>query len=268
MSLETGTYLDELVVTNPVSGDNRSDGDDHLRLIKSALKSTLPGLAGRAWRLQSKSSTYTAAATDNMSVLQFTSTATLNLPAAATAGNGYMLVVTANSGVTVTIDPDGAELVKGAATFSLEPEDTIVLYCTGAAWMGVLTQSASSTALTDSVLTKPRFVAPKETFVSNATATGAVTLDCATAAVFTLLLTGNVSSLSFSNVPSAISFMITLAITQDATGSRTFAWPGTIRWASASAPTVTATANKTDVVSLLTFDGGSNWFGFVAGQNF
>ena len=268
MSLESGTYLNDLVSTNPASSDNRSDGDDHIRLIKATLKSTLPGLAGRAWRFQPKSSTYSAAVTDNMSVLQFTSTATLNLLAAATAGNGYLLVVTADAGVTVTIDPDSAELINGASTFSLEPNDAMMLYCTGTTWLGILTQSAASTALTDAVLTKPRFVAPKETYVNNATATGAVTLDCATAAVFTMLLTGNVTSLAFSNVPSSISFMITLVITQDGTGGRTFAWPGTIRWASAAAPTITSTLSKTDVISLLTFDGGSSWFGFVAGQNY
>lgn len=47
MGLETGTYIDDLVATNPVaSTDSRREGDDHLRLIKSVLKNTFPNLDG------------------------------------------------------------------------------------------------------------------------------------------------------------------------------------------------------------------------------
>lgn len=46
MSLETGTYINSLVSTNPVSGDPKSQGDDHLRLIKSTILSTWPNITG------------------------------------------------------------------------------------------------------------------------------------------------------------------------------------------------------------------------------
>ena len=46
MGLETGTYLDALVPTNPASTDGLAQADDHLRLIKSTLKNTLPNLSG------------------------------------------------------------------------------------------------------------------------------------------------------------------------------------------------------------------------------
>lgn len=42
MSLESATYLSALNASNPLAGDSRSEGDDHLRLIKSALKNTFP----------------------------------------------------------------------------------------------------------------------------------------------------------------------------------------------------------------------------------
>jgi hypothetical protein len=35
MSLETATYIDALVVSNPDGADARSTADDHLRLIKA-----------------------------------------------------------------------------------------------------------------------------------------------------------------------------------------------------------------------------------------
>lgn len=46
MALETGTYTSDLVSTNPTSSDPKSQGDDHIRLIKSTVKATLPNLTG------------------------------------------------------------------------------------------------------------------------------------------------------------------------------------------------------------------------------
>lgn len=46
MGLETGTYIDSLVTTNPVATDGLAQADDHLRLIKSTLKSTFPSITG------------------------------------------------------------------------------------------------------------------------------------------------------------------------------------------------------------------------------
>jgi len=46
MALETGTYINSLVATNPTSGDLKSQGDDHLRLIKAAIKASFPNVAG------------------------------------------------------------------------------------------------------------------------------------------------------------------------------------------------------------------------------
>lgn len=46
MGLETGTYISDLVSTNPASGDGKSAGDDHLRLIKSTVKATFPNITG------------------------------------------------------------------------------------------------------------------------------------------------------------------------------------------------------------------------------
>ena len=45
MGLETGTYIDSLNSSNPTAGDAVSEGDDHLRLIKSTVKATFPNLS-------------------------------------------------------------------------------------------------------------------------------------------------------------------------------------------------------------------------------
>jgi hypothetical protein len=42
MGLETGNYISDLIATNPPGTDPKSQGDDHLRLIKDVLKKTFP----------------------------------------------------------------------------------------------------------------------------------------------------------------------------------------------------------------------------------
>lgn len=46
MALETGTYISDLVSTNPLGSDAKSTADDHLRLIKSCVKATFPNISG------------------------------------------------------------------------------------------------------------------------------------------------------------------------------------------------------------------------------
>jgi len=46
MALETATYVDALVTSNPDGADARSTADDHLRLIKAVLKRSFPMVGG------------------------------------------------------------------------------------------------------------------------------------------------------------------------------------------------------------------------------
>lgn len=46
MPLETATYIHQLNPANPSGSDKVKDGDDHLRLLKSTLKATFPGITG------------------------------------------------------------------------------------------------------------------------------------------------------------------------------------------------------------------------------
>jgi len=46
MALETATFINGLVATNPVSTDGLAQADDHMRLIKSTIKSTFPNITG------------------------------------------------------------------------------------------------------------------------------------------------------------------------------------------------------------------------------
>lgn len=62
-----------------------------------------------------KSGTYTALATDRAKLIRGTASFTLNLTAAATLGDGWFVDVLATTG-TITIDPDAAETIDGAAS--------------------------------------------------------------------------------------------------------------------------------------------------------
>lgn len=46
MALENGTYINSLDPANPTITDQIDQGDDHLRLIKSTIKSTFPSITG------------------------------------------------------------------------------------------------------------------------------------------------------------------------------------------------------------------------------
>lgn len=46
MGLETGTYISDLNSANPTSSDPKSQGDDHIRLIKSTVKASFTGVTG------------------------------------------------------------------------------------------------------------------------------------------------------------------------------------------------------------------------------
>lgn len=48
MALETATNISQLVETNPAATDGLSQADDHIRMIKAALKATFPNITGSA----------------------------------------------------------------------------------------------------------------------------------------------------------------------------------------------------------------------------
>jgi hypothetical protein len=49
MGLEIATYISQLDKLAPLAGDQRKQGDDHLRLIKAVLKNTFPGVGGQGF---------------------------------------------------------------------------------------------------------------------------------------------------------------------------------------------------------------------------
>lgn len=65
MGLEAATYIESLTTTNPVSSDPVAQGDDHLRLLKSTLKNTFPGLTREIY-LEKNRADLASSATPNL----------------------------------------------------------------------------------------------------------------------------------------------------------------------------------------------------------
>lgn len=138
MPLESGTFINDLVITNPAAGDVKGEGDDHLRLIKKTLKNSFPNLSGALNRLVLKNSNYTVVATDSYSMFSCGNGMTLSLTAAATLGNNFMIGIHAD-GNDFTIDPAGAELVNGQTSLVIEADSWGYLFCNGTSFSLVQT---------------------------------------------------------------------------------------------------------------------------------
>jgi hypothetical protein len=104
--------------------------------------------------------------------------------------------------------------------------------------------------------------------ITESTALGAganVTINLQDGDNFTHTLSENVTY-TFSNpAASGKVSMFSLKVIQDST-ARSITWPTSVDWSSATAPTLTTTSGGVDVFVFATYDGGTTYYGFVAGQ--
>lgn len=134
MTVETASNLAQLNSSLPDPNDPKSEGDDHIRLIKATLQAVFPNFNGRFQRTQSKTADYTLTPNDSGTIIEFTAGANLlgdAASAAATLGNGWFCIVYAN-GVAITFNPNSAEQVNGAATLVIPSGVAALIRCDGA----------------------------------------------------------------------------------------------------------------------------------------
>ena len=68
-------------------------------------------------------------------------------------------------------------------------------------------------------------------------------------------------------ISDSTAYAMSLKVVQDSGASGyTVTWPTSVDWPSATAPTLTATASAVDQFVFYTYDGGTTWYGFTAGQ--
>ena len=108
-----------------------------------------------------------------------------------------------------------------------------------------------------------------ETVYAGGNTSTAVTLDETNGNTQTWTMTGNCTFTMPSGSGLQAGTALTLILTQDGTGSRTGAFTS-VKWAGATAPTLTTTATTgVDILTFITFDGGAapTWYGFTAGAD-
>ena len=131
------------------------------------------------------------------------------------------------------------------------------------ATLGLTAASKAVTADANGVVSFDNGTTEESTVVSSSS--NAATINLRDGNVFTHTLSENVTY-TFSNpAASGRASAFILKVVQDSS-ARTITWPGTVDWAAATAPTITATNAGVDVFAFITVDGGSNYYGFTLGQ--
>lgn len=118
-------------------------------------------------------------------------------------------------------------------------------------------------AFADQVASRPEMKDYAETVNAiGATGGGTQDFDIALGNVQTATVDTSANTFTFSN-PSATgkSCSFTLILTNGA--SQTVAWPASVDWAGGTAPTLTAAG--VDILTFMTIDAGTIWYGFLAG---
>jgi hypothetical protein len=126
---------------------------------------------------------------------------------------------------------------------------------------GTIVGTTDTQTLSAKTLTNPTVTNYVETPYS-ANSSTAITLDLTNGTVQIITLTGN-ATITMPTATSGKSFIMFLK--QDGTGSRTVTW-STVKWAGGTAPTITSTASRQDILSF--FADGTNWYGVVVAQNY
>jgi hypothetical protein len=98
--------------------------------------------------------------------------------------------------------------------------------------------------------------------IIGATGGGTQDIDITAGNVVTATVDTSANTFTFSNPSvSGVSCSFTLILTNG--GSQTVNWPATVDWAAATAPTLTAAG--VDVLTFMTVDAGTIWYGFAGG---
>ncbi len=235
-----------------VKAGNTISADGNLAAIEAiaATSGLLKKTADNVWTLDTntyltanQTITYTGDVTGSG-----TTSVALTLPNIATAGTFRSVTINAKGQVTGGTNPttlvgygitDAATSAQGTAADNALPK--------------------SGGTMTGNLVTKT----VTETRTSNTNPSVTTTLDCSTGTVFDITLNKNVT-LAFSNVPAGTNaFSITVMIRQDSTGGWTVTFPGSCVWSGGISPVVTAVASKMDIVTLMTVNAGTTWYGNI-----
>jgi len=290
MGLETGTYISELVSANPLATDPISQGDDHLRLIKTVLKNQFSGLAGTTAVTSSGAELNildgVTATYAELNYLDITTLGTSADSKALTQSAAGVVIIGVTSG-DETVDIASHDLVDGglklagtlvtssaaeinkldglSATTTELDYNNVTTLGTVEASKTVTADASSVVNYVDKVIQRPEIKDYSETKTA-LSAAASVTADITTGNVFSLVADQNTTFVFSNPSPTGKSCAFTLVWTQDSS-DRTITWPASVDWAGGSAPDVTSGSAKIDIYTFFTMDNGTIWYGFQAGAD-
>lgn len=146
MGLESATFVSQLVSTNPVGAtDLKSQGDDHLRLIKAAIKATLPN-ASKAFYFPvgvTKAADYTVLSTDMSKLIDvsaFGAERTMTLPTLTADDAGWLVYFAKiDSSVNAVVIEPATGTINGAASISLTAQYAVTMvWWSGSEWFAFI----------------------------------------------------------------------------------------------------------------------------------
>ena len=239
----TATTVNKVTITTPASGSTLTIADGKTATVNNTL---------------------TLAGTDSTTMTFPSTSATIARTDAANTFTGVQ-TMTSPKVITQISDTNGNVLVNIGATASAVNYVKVTNAATGTA--GPILAADGETNVDLKIAGKGTGLVHHTTGIYGditADSDGAtVTFNLATSNIHSVTLGGN-RTLALSNA--AVGECFILRLLQDGTGSRTVTWFTTIKWAGGSAPTLTTTANKADMLGFVVTSSG-NYDGFVVGAN-
>jgi hypothetical protein len=175
--------------------------------------------------------------------------ATTAQPGSPADGDTYIIQSTHTGAQWATFDPEDLAIYFGGTWYAFAPVEGNRVSVSGAVYIytsGAWTASGGGGGGSD-----------RSGLTAVTSTSGVVNLNCSLGDYFTITLTENISSLTFSNLPaSGHAQSIMLRITQDST-PRTFAWPASFRWAGGVVPAISTGSGAIDVLAMTTFNQGT-----------
>ena len=141
MALETASFINGLVTTNPTATDPKSEGDDHIRLLKSTIKATFPNVTGAVTPTQAELNRLVGVTSAIQAQIDATALRDLTLFQTVTPTNGV-------SAVSVTGIPQSKAIIIVLQTVVLSASASLTLSLSsdnGATYQGGVTVSGSGT---------------------------------------------------------------------------------------------------------------------------
>ena len=141
-------------------------------------------------------------------------------------------------------------------------------FASTASFVNTLTQNVtvSGSIFLSGSLNTATFIDYEERFTSPTISAGVLTLNLANGNVFDVALNAN-TTLTISSPPAANNAgSFVLIFTADG-NPRAVSWGASILWPGGTAPTLTSTNGKRDVFGFISLNTGSNFMGFIGGQN-